>query len=126
MILADTSVWVDHLRAGDAELATRLERAEIAGHPLVTAEIALGSLMDRARILGLMDGLPGLPVATVAEVRTLIEARGLFSHGIGYVDAALLAACLLAPGTRLWSRDRRLAMVAAELGCGVGIDTGRI
>ncbi|SEL91735.1 hypothetical protein SAMN05444413_12212 [Roseivivax marinus] len=30
MILADTSVWIDHLRQGDAELARGLEAGQIA------------------------------------------------------------------------------------------------
>ena len=49
MILADTSVWIDHLSASDARLAQHL-RAGRLGHPLVIAEIALGSLRDRPRI----------------------------------------------------------------------------
>ena len=116
MILADTSIWVDHLRAGDAELARLLDRGGIAAHPLVVAELALGSLRNRREVLALLDGLPRAPEATPAEVRVLIEAQPLHSRGIGYVDAALLASCRLAPGLRLWTRDRRLAALAAEAG----------
>ncbi|SEL91711.1 hypothetical protein SAMN05444413_12211 [Roseivivax marinus] len=46
----------------------------------------------------------------------MIETRQLMSRGIGYVDVSLLASCLLAPGSTLWSRDRRLAAVAKQLG----------
>lgn len=116
MILADTSVWVDHLRAGDAELERRLSANEILCHPLVVAELALGSLKDRGLVLGLLDGLAQAPVAGTGEIRRMTEARRLYSRGIGFVDAALLAACLLEPGTRLWTRDRRLAAAAADLG----------
>ncbi len=104
------------MRSGDADLADRLHRGQIACHPLVVAEIALGSLKNRTTVLGLLDGLPMLPVATPAEIRALIEGRRLRGRGIGYVDAALLAACLLAPGTQLWTRDRRLWVAADELG----------
>lgn len=116
MILADTSIWIDHLRADDAELAGRLFAGAIVCHPFVVAEIALGSLKDRDEVLGLLDRLPGVPVADVSEVRTLIEVRRLFSRGIGYVDVSLIASCLLEPGTTLWTRDRRLAGVADEIG----------
>ena len=118
MILADTSIWIDHLRTGDAELADRLSVGAIACHPFVVAEIALGSLRDRNGVLALLDRLPGLPVAEAHEVRTLIDARRLFSRGIGYVDASLIASCLLEPGSALWTRDRRLAAIAGELEIG--------
>jgi len=36
--------------------------------------------------------------------------------GIGYVDAHLLAAARLTAGSKLWTRDRRLQAVAAQLG----------
>jgi len=34
LILVDTSVWVDHLRRGDAQLVELLERGAVAMHPL--------------------------------------------------------------------------------------------
>ncbi|MFT3972647.1 MAG: PIN domain-containing protein [Amaricoccus sp.] len=120
MILADTSVWVDHLRHGDARLAALLTAGRIVCQPLVSAEIALGSLRDRAGVLGLLDRLPRLPLARMDEIRLLIDRRRLFGRGIGVVDTSLLASCLLAPGTDLWTRDRRLASVAAELGVSAG------
>ena len=36
-------------------------------------------------------------------------------RGIGYVDAHLLAAALLAGSVRLWTHDRRLRNVAVDL-----------
>lgn len=116
MILADTSIWVDHLRKNNEELADLLLRERIVCHPLVVAEVSLGSLRQRDLVLGSLDSLPSLPAASLAEVRTLIEARKLFSRGIGFVDASLLASCILAPGATLWTRDRRLAAVASDLG----------
>lgn len=46
----------------------------------------------------------------------LIENRQLMGRGIGYVDAQLLAGTLLTPGARLWTRDKRLAATAVQLG----------
>lgn len=116
MILADTSIWVDHLRENNEKLADLLLRERIVCHPLVVAEVSLGSLRQRDLVLGSLDSLPSLPAASLAEIRALIEARKLFSRGIGFVDASLLASCLLAPGATLWTRDRRLATVASDLG----------
>lgn len=115
MILADTSVWIGHLRSGDAQLERHLLSSEIVCHPLIIAEIALGSLKDRATVLGLLDGLAPGPVAETGEIRQMIEVRRLYARGIGFVDAALLASCLLAPGMRLWTRDKRLDAVAIDL-----------
>ncbi len=115
MILADTSVWVDHLRAGDPVLSAFLDAGRILGHPWVVAEIALGSLRSRETVLTLLDSLPQAPTASIDELRVVIEERALFGRGVGLVDVALLAACLLAPGSRLWTRDKRLAAVAGEL-----------
>jgi predicted nucleic acid-binding protein len=116
MILADTSVWVDHLRSGDSRLADELNGSAILMHPFVAGELALGSLTQREKVLGAIDSLPVARVARVEEVRVLIEQRALFSRGIGYIDAHLLASVLLTPHTLLWTRDKRLRMVAESFG----------
>lgn len=116
MILVDTSVWIDHFRGGDPELASLLRDGRVLIHPGVTGELALGQLSRRSEILGLLRNLPQAKAATDAEVLTLIDNDQLFGLGIGYVDAHLLAATILTTGARLWTRDRRLAAVAAQQG----------
>lgn len=115
MILADTSVWVDHLRAGERALAHLLDNGSVLAHPWVTGELALGHLSQRQEILGLLSGLPSAVVATDGEVLGLIEAEQLYGLGVGYVDAQLLAATRLTADARLWTADKRLAMVARRL-----------
>jgi predicted nucleic acid-binding protein len=117
VILADTSVWVDHLRSGDPTLATLLDLNQVMIHPWVIGELALGHLSQRGEVMGLLAHLPQATVATATEVLTLIESDQLHGTGIGYVDAQLLAATRLTPGTRLWTRDRRLSAAAERLGC---------
>lgn len=117
MILVDTSVWVDHLRSGVPRLAQLLEQAEVLTHHWVIGEIACGTLRARQQVLALLDGLPSVTLATHYEVLGLIERHPLAGRGIGYVDAHLLAAAKLS-GCGLWTRDRRLAVLAAELGVG--------
>jgi predicted nucleic acid-binding protein len=115
VILVDTAIWVDHLRAGVPELVGALLRTEVLTHPFVIGELALGSLRQRAEILALLAALPRAVVATEAEMPGFIDRAGLTGCGIGYVDAHLLAATRLTPDARLWTRDSRLAAVAGRL-----------
>ncbi len=119
MILLDTSVWVDHLRQGEPDVATLLAEREVLAHPHVIGELALGHLRQRAVILAALADLPQAITATDAEVLWFVERHGLAGRGIGWVDAHLLAATRLTPGARFWTRDRRLAGVAEELGLSV-------
>ncbi|OYV75037.1 MAG: hypothetical protein B7Z66_14430 [Chromatiales bacterium 21-64-14] len=57
MILVDTSVWVDHLRAGDAELAALLNGSEVLMHPCVLGELACGNLRNRTEVLVTLGGV---------------------------------------------------------------------
>jgi hypothetical protein len=116
VILADTTVWIDHFRSANTEMHKLLGSNGIMMHPFVVAELALGSLSNRTRTLAYLDLLPQCRVAQLVEVRQVIEARTLYSKGIGLIDAHLLASCLLTPGTRLWTRDVALIKVATDLG----------
>jgi predicted nucleic acid-binding protein len=117
LILVDTSVWVDHLRRGDARLRTLLENARVLAHPFVVGEIACGSLSDRETVLELLRELPMASVAEEDEVLAFIERHGIHGKGLGYVDVHLLAAVALTPGSRLWTRDKRLHAAAMDLDC---------
>ncbi len=115
MILVDTSVWIDHLRSGDRDLARALESGTILAHPFVIGELALGHLREREQVIETLLELPMAPTATDVEVRRLIETARLFGRGIGYVDAHLLAATRLAHDAKLWTRDRTLREVARQM-----------
>ena len=115
MILADTSIWIDFFRMGNPEMQRLLRNEEIVTHPFVVAELALGSLRDRAKTLAELDRLPQVQVAHGNEVRSMIESHSLYSRGIGFTDAHLIASCLITPGTQLWTRDVRLRAVAETL-----------
>jgi len=116
MILADTSIWVDHLRGNNPEMASLLGMGRILMHPFIVAEIALGSLHNRRKRLSELESLLEVQVATLSEVRHMIESYALYSKGIGLADAHLIASCLLTPGTQLWTRDSALEKVARSLG----------
>jgi predicted nucleic acid-binding protein len=116
VILLDTSVWVDHLRAGDRTVAALLESGRVLVHPFVIGELALGHLRQRETILSLLQRLPGAAPATDDEALLFIERHALAGIGIGYIDAHLLASTRLTPGSVLWTRDKRLSAVAGRLG----------
>lgn len=116
MILADTSVWIEHFRSGNQELQKRLSQGQIVIHPFIIAELALGSLKERSRTLALLDLLPQVRVAQLHEIRTLIEARHLYGLGIGLTDAHLIASALINPPTLLWTKDKPLRKAAEALG----------
>jgi predicted nucleic acid-binding protein len=115
VILVDTSVWIDHLRAGVPALVEALEQGQVLVHPFVRGELACGNLRNRSEVLELLGNLPSVPTATEAEAMEFIERRSIMGRGIGYIDVHLLASAALAGAARLWTRDRRLARVAAEL-----------
>jgi predicted nucleic acid-binding protein len=116
VILADTSVWIDHLRRVDGGLEYALTTGSILTHPFVIGEIALGNLRERSRILESLRELPMANVATDDEVLRMIDGTKLFGRGIGYVDAHLLAAARLSENATLWTRDRLLREAAQDLG----------
>ena len=116
MILADTSIWIDYLRSGNKEMRKHLNEGDIVIHPFIIAELALGSLQERTKTLALLDLLPQVRVAQLSEVRLTIEARRLYSLGIGLTDAHLIASVFINPSTLLWTRDKPLRKVAAALG----------
>ena len=116
MILADTSIWVDHLRIADAALTRLLDTGKVLTHPFVIGALALGNLRYRRRFLDIFNDLPRTAVASDWEVMQVIERHELFGLGIGYIDAHLLTAVRLTFDAALWTRDKRLLHAAGRLG----------
>jgi predicted nucleic acid-binding protein len=115
MVVADTSVWVEHLRRSEPRLAALLKAGDVLCHPFVVGELACGHLRRREEILGLLSALPSVDAAAHVEVLAFIERHRLQGKGLGLVDMHLLASCALA-GRPLWTLDLRLAGAAARLG----------
>src|SRR5687767_14211214 len=111
MILADTSVWTEHLRKVHPKLRDLLLSEQVLCHPFVIGEIACGQLQNRSEIMKLLDDLPEAQVAEHEEVLKLIQDRLLFGHGIGWIDAHILASALLS-NAHLWSLDGPLRRTA--------------
>lgn len=114
-VLADTSVWIAHLREGQPPLRELLQDGLVVMHPFVLGELACGNLRQRAAILGDLGTLTLTPRALDTEVMRLIEKRRLWGQGLGWIDAHLLASALISDA-RIWTLDRRLESAAKRLG----------
>jgi predicted nucleic acid-binding protein len=115
MILADTSIWIDHFRRSDPRMVRFLDRGDVVMHPFVIGELVLGYVPRIAEMIQDLDRLPKAIFAHTDEVLKFIAHRKLSGSGIGYVDVHLLAAVALAPETFLWTRDKRLHAAAHSL-----------
>jgi hypothetical protein len=115
MVLADTSVWIQHFRHGEPTLAARLSEGLVLMHPFVSGELTCGHLKRRAAILSDLAALPSAVPASDTEVLQLIEKRRLWGRGLGWVDVHLLASALLSH-CGFWTLDRILGQAATELG----------
>ena len=115
MVLADTSVWIEHLRRSQTEFVERLSEGLVLIHPFVAGELACGSLRNRDTFLSELNSLPQAEIATETEVLGLIRDRKLWGRGLGWIDVHLLASAMLTH-CRLWTLDKRLGEVAADLG----------
>lgn len=118
MILADTSLWIDHFRRGHPQLRLLLYANEVLTHPFIVGELACGALRNRAEILRHLKALPEARLADHHEVLRFVESEQLYGCGIGWVDAHLLASARLT-GCRLWTLDKKLQLAAAALNLAV-------
>ena len=114
MVLVDTSVWVSHLRDGNAELANLLNDGRVLCHPLIVGELACGNLKDRAVILSFLQLLPMSIEAEHDEVLSFIENNRLMGKEMGYVDVHLITSAVLT-GVPIWTLDKKLAQAADGL-----------
>ena len=116
-VLVDTSIWSRHLRSENSHLVALLKSERVVVHPFVIAEISLYSWPDRMTVLATLEDMPTALVASLDEVRELIEIRSLYDKGLGLVDAHLLASVILSPiPTEVWTADINLAETAHALG----------
>jgi hypothetical protein len=114
-VLVDTSVWINHLRKGDARLAHLLNDGRVLCHPFVIGELACGNLKNRSEILDALKELSFAPTIEFDEYIQFVELNRLHGIGIGFVDVHLLASVLLADAL-LWTADKRLKKAALDLG----------
>lgn len=117
LVLIDTNMWVDHFQHVNSHVLALLDAGRVVMHPYIVAELALGGLHDRDMTLASLEFLPELPVAELHEVRQLVEIRKLYTRGVGFVDAHLIASLIIVQTpTELWTNDEALKGVAESFG----------
>ena len=114
MILVDTSVWVEHFRAGSDRLRGLLLDEQVLCHPFVICELACGTLHKRVEILSMLKALPEAHLLEHREIMRFHRSAAFIRAGCGWVDVHLLASTLL---TRcaIWTLDKPLRRAAATL-----------
>lgn len=117
MILADTSVWISHLRESQPHLQRALVDSKVFMHAFVLGEIACGNLRARSQTLHMLARLPSPVSASNDEVLAMLEQHRFFGRGLGWVDVHLLASARLT-GCRLWTLDSTLRDAAAAFKIG--------
>ena len=99
-VLVDTSVWVDHLKNGNAELLRlialhRLNQLVVLGHYLVYSELLLGGLDQHNQVYLLFKKITSSKSATLEEFETFVRNNKDKILGIGVIDAHLLISCII-------------------------------
>jgi predicted nucleic acid-binding protein len=116
MILIDASVWIEHVRARDEIMLSLIQDRLVLTHPFVIGELALGHVRRRDMVLAELQELPLAKIATDGEVLRFVASNRLFGLGIGYIDAHLLASCMLTKSSSIWTLDKRLRAAALKFG----------
>lgn len=115
-VLADSSIWIDHIAGKPTLLADLLKERRVAMHPIILGEISMGSLSNRQSLIHELKKLPQAHVPSNAEVLAMVEWQKLFSTGIGFADAHLLAATKMTDHATLLTKDSKLRAQAERLG----------
>ena len=118
MVLVDTSVWMRFLANRSpyaAELDALLDQEEAAAHDVLYGELLVADLSSRGALLQSYRLMHRISDVSHEEVVEFVRANKLHGRGIGWIDAHLLASCLIATAP-LWTADSRLAKLAGELG----------
>jgi predicted nucleic acid-binding protein len=116
LILVDTSIWIDHLRAEDPHWTSLLADGEVLVHPMVIGELACGNLRHREQVIMDLQDLLASPVATNDEALLFPQRLSIDGTRNRFHRHHLLAATALASTALLWTADRRLLNAATELG----------
>jgi predicted nucleic acid-binding protein len=114
MVLADTSVWISHLRENNNNLEFLLNEGIVVCHPFIIDELASGNLKNRQEILSLLRELPEVEMAEHDEILQFIEKNNLMGKGLGLIDIHLLASAVLT-SIPLWTNDKKLKQISAEM-----------
>jgi predicted nucleic acid-binding protein len=112
VIVVDTSVWADHLRAPNPALGALYAANAAVMHPFVIGELAAGRMPHWRRTVTALRLLKRAPVVAEDVFYDAVVSHDLMGTGLGFVDLHLLISTLNIETGLLWTRDRRLAAQA--------------
>ena len=116
-ILVDSSAWIRHIRYGDAVVDRAIAEGVAIGHLDVAGEIAMGTGDHARRFRDIILQLTLIEPVDRSELFALVVARDMNGRGVGWIDAGIIAACLLSnPPTSLYTLDRRMRELAEMIG----------
>lgn len=116
MILIDTSIWADHFDRTDDRLVDLGNAGYIRTHPYVIGELSAGNLRPWEKTVAALRVLPSTSVLSDDAFYAFILNRQLMGTGLSFVDIHILASAIDRKW-QLWTRDKKLAIKAAELNC---------
>ncbi len=117
MVLIDTNLWVDFMHQPIPIMQDLLRNERVAMHPCIIGELFVGSIKHRSMMYEFITDLLKIEEADFEDAILLLESKKLWGKGLQWNDILLLASAKLS-GIQLWTRDKRLALAAEELGVG--------
>lgn len=115
MIIVDTSVWIEHVKVGVPHLSELLLRRVVLFHDFIELELRCGVYPDRDMFFAELSKMPRVEAMSIKDIVEFIERNRLYGQGCGGVDLALLAVAAL-KSVKLWTRDKRLSVLAEAMG----------
>jgi predicted nucleic acid-binding protein len=116
-VLIDTNLWIDFMHHPLPAMQELLRNRAVVSHPCIIGEFLSGSVKHREMMYGFVRRLPRIEEADFDDAMHLLESKKLWGKGLQWNDIVLLASAKLS-GIPLWTRDKRLALAAEELGVG--------
>ena len=113
MILVDTSVWIEFLKGQKPvldSLSQLLEQQEVLGAEWIFGELLQGALSEKEIkvIKAYWDNIQHIDPHNIwIAAGELSQKLGLFSKGVGLIDAAIIAAARKHKA-RIWTLDKKL------------------
>jgi len=107
-VLIDSSIWIEHFKKQNELIPDLITRNLIVTHPLIIAEIALGTPKNKKIILEIMKELNQTEQATTEEVLEFIEKENIAGQGCGATDIFLLTSAIITKNTAIWTLDKNL------------------
>lgn len=124
--IVDTSVWIEFLRAGEAQAGDRLADGVRSGQRIIVPETVMLELLSgptdelvaakRRRLLESFEIAPLVPMADSLRAASIQRACRRAGNAVRSLGDCLIAATALRLGVPVMHRDRDFEVLAAHVG----------